>query len=194
MSNLSPEQNINPMDRPCTLCGERIGAHVVKAYGVDDERAGAMGLICPPMLTPAEKARVAQAEAIEKSGDFDKDLERLEEIRATVRLAASTTDVVFLLSFIDKLWAEYTRTLERADALQYGPPLNRPHQIRPDSDGVELRLNDIPRARPSPTLDFVVARSGRCVEIAQDNQVVLLNRAESRALHAWLGRALPVIE
>lgn len=111
------------------------------------------------------------------SDDFDKDLERLEEIRATVRLAASTTDVVFLLSFIDKLWAEYARTLQQLDDQLSGQALPK-------------KLNDIPRARPAPTLDYVVARGGRCVEIAQDNQVVLLSCAEAMALHAWLGRAL----
>lgn len=62
-----------------------------------------------------------QVPSTKELNPFDADMERLEEIRATVRLAASTTDVVFLLSFIDKLWNEYTRTLQQLDDAKYGP-------------------------------------------------------------------------
>lgn len=48
------------LDTPCALCGEALGKHVAPAYGSNDERVEANGLICPPKLSDDEKAAAAQ--------------------------------------------------------------------------------------------------------------------------------------
>ena len=60
--------------------------------------------------------------------DFDADLRRLEQIRRAQLWARPTPenpawmnshhDCAFLLAFIDKLWAEYSRAMRRADEQQ----------------------------------------------------------------------------
>jgi hypothetical protein len=62
------------------------------------------------------------------SDDFDKDIARLDQIRRAHNSARPTsenpawmnthTDCAFLLSFIDRLWKEYTRTAEPQDAVR----------------------------------------------------------------------------
>jgi hypothetical protein len=53
----------------------------------------------------------------EQSDDFDRDLARLESIRSTVHTSTGGT-VGFLLSFIDKLWREYSKANREIDRLR----------------------------------------------------------------------------
>jgi hypothetical protein len=59
--------------------------------------------------------------ATKELNPFDADMRRLEQIQIehleTRPLLEQDANVAFLLSFIDKLWNEYSRTMQRLDDL-----------------------------------------------------------------------------
>lgn len=68
----------------------------------------------------------------ESTGDFDKDLARLDQIRRAHHSARpkqenpawmnSEKDIGFLLEFIDRLWAEYSVAMNRGETVESVPP------------------------------------------------------------------------
>ena len=127
-----------------------------------------------PCLNPDDCLRAADGTecfpcdhgSAESTGDFDKDLSRLEGIRHAA--AWHSVDVKFLLGFIDNLWREYSKQLaaqppralpdldgeEFYNLMQlyrHAPQLNQPHVIE-QFENVKAYL----RASPPPEASLAI--------------------------------------
>lgn len=103
--------------------------------------------------------------------DFDADLARLEQIRRAQQSARPTqenpawmnahADSDFLLGFIDKLWREYTKTLERADS-------TIATRTGTDTSRVATRAEVVadPSQSPKPSATAVLSAYARAMQAA----------------------------
>ena len=88
-------------------------------------RADVQALIAVALAVPKQRPS-NEPKTGQSSGDFDKDLARVNAIRNDLWLDdhASNHDVEFLIGFIDNLWREYSRANEKLSAST--PPFSLP--------------------------------------------------------------------
>lgn len=121
------EQKLRPSNEPCSVPGLRsmgfmpYGTHVDLVMSFDSMKNAQTARDNITKWATTQLPKTGQS-----SGDFDKDLARVNAIRNDLWLDdhASNHDVEFLIGFIDNLWREYSRANEKLSAST--PPFSLP--------------------------------------------------------------------